>query len=144
MGYFDLCNVGVLYIELERTKRRGKMKVLILAAGYGTRLERDIRDSESHKELQGVPKPLLPVSGKPVISHWLDMLTACPETRDAVYVIVNEANRVYFEEWSRDYPSVQLVSTGSSTNETRPGAVACIDIAVRYFTIHDHLLVVGG
>ena len=120
------------------------MKVLILAAGFGTRLERDIRESNGHKQLQGVPKPLLPVSGKPVISHWMDMLTACPETRDVVYVIVNDSNRVYFEEWARAYPAVQLVSSGCSTNETRPGAVACIEIAVSHFAIRDHLLVIGG
>lgn len=120
------------------------MKVLILAAGFGTRLERDIKESGSYKELQGVPKPLLPVAGKPVISHWLDMLAACPETSQVVYVIVNDANSALFEKWARDYPIVQLVSSGCSTNETRPGAVACIEIAVRHFNIRDHLLVIGG
>ena len=120
------------------------MKVLILAAGFGTRLERDIQENDKFKELQGIPKPLLPVSGKPVISHWLDILTECTETSEQVYVIVNDANRALFEKWSLDYPAVQLVSSGCSTNETRPGAVACIEIAVRHFNVQDDLLVVGG
>jgi choline kinase len=120
------------------------MKVLILAAGFGTRLERDIKESGSYKELEGVPKPLLPVSGKPVVSYWMDMLTACPETRDEVYVVVNDANQRLFAEWARDYPAVQLVSSRCSTNETRPGAVACIQIAVDHFSVRDHLLVIGG
>lgn len=120
------------------------MKVLILAAGYGTRLARDIKESGNYQELQGVPKPLLVVAGKPLISHWMDILAACPETKDEVYLVVNEANRELFEEWALEYPSVQLVSSGSRTNDDRPGAVACIAIAVRHFNISDHLLVVGG
>lgn len=120
------------------------MKVLILAAGYGTRLERDIKESGDYKELQGVPKPLLPVRGKPVISHWVDMLSACPETREEMYVVVNDANRAFFEKWALEYPAVQLVSDGTSRNEDRLGAVACIEIAVKYFNIEDHLLVIGG
>lgn len=120
------------------------MKVLILAAGYGTRLARDIKESGKYNELQGVPKPLLVVSGKPLISHWMDILAACPETKDEIYVVVNEANRKSFEEWALEYPSVQLVSSGSCTNEDRPGAVACIAIAARHFNIRDNLLVIGG
>ena len=67
------------------------MKVLILAAGYGTRFTRDL---EQHKEkyphLVGVAKPLLPVAGKPLISHWLDILQSCDLTRHCdVYVVVS-------------------------------------------------------
>lgn len=42
------------------------MKALILAAGYGTRLARDIENDASgrYANLLGVPKPLLPI-GKP-------------------------------------------------------------------------------
>ena len=120
------------------------MKVLILAAGFGTRLQRDVKESGRHKELEGVPKPLLPVSGKPVISHWMDILRSCPETKEEVYVVVNDANIGQFEEWAADYPAVRIVSSGCSTNETRPGAVACIEIPVKHFGIQDHLLVIGG
>ena len=67
------------------------MKVVILAAGYGTRLERDLEKDGRFKELHGVPKPLLPVAGRPVISHWLDILLSCAETRgEEVYVVVGE------------------------------------------------------
>ena len=69
------------------------MKVLILAAGYGTRFAKDL---EAHKDkyphLVGVSKPLLPVAGKPLISHWMDILGSCDQTKDSdVYVVV----RVY-------------------------------------------------
>ena len=68
------------------------MKVLILAAGYGTRFTRDL---ESHKDeyphLVGVAKPLLPVAGQPLISHWMDTLRSCDQMKDCeVYVVVRK------------------------------------------------------
>lgn len=66
------------------------MKAVILAAGYGTRLQRDIeKDQSGHFEhLQGVAKPLLPVGDCALISHWLRALTqsACV---DQVFVVVS-------------------------------------------------------
>ena len=70
-----------------------RMKVLILAAGYGTRLERDIRNGGPElQSLIGVPKPLLPVSGKPLVSHWIDILRQCQETRDVFLVVCMHAS----------------------------------------------------
>ena len=70
---------------------REEMKVVILAAGYGTRLERDLEQDGRFRELNGVPKPLLPVAGQPVVSHWLEILSSCAEMRgEEVYVVVGE------------------------------------------------------
>ncbi len=70
------------------TLRTAAMKTVILAAGYGTRLARDLKASGQHQHLEGVAKPLLPIAGKPLISHWIDELQACPETRGEVHVVV--------------------------------------------------------
>ncbi|ORY45520.1 hypothetical protein BCR33DRAFT_849791 [Rhizoclosmatium globosum] len=53
-----------------------KVAVLFLAAGYGTRLQRDIQaDTSGRFEAQkGVAKALLPLLGVPLISHWLKQL----------------------------------------------------------------------
>ncbi len=65
------------------------MKVLILAAGYGTRLARDLDKTNDHTHLRGVPKPLLPIAGKPLISHWMDIINSCPHTKGSdVYIVV--------------------------------------------------------
>ena len=67
------------------------MRVLILAGGYGTRLARDLEACpDEYSNLVGVAKPLLPVAGQPLISHWVDMLRMCPETCDLeeIYVVV--------------------------------------------------------
>lgn len=57
------------------------MKVVILAAGYGTRLQRDIENDpkQSYKHLLGIPKPLLPVGGKCLISKWMTTLSKIKE-----------------------------------------------------------------
>ena len=65
------------------------MKVLILAAGYGTRLARDLEQTGRFPELLGVPKPLLPIAGKPLVSHWMQDIRSCTELHDCdVYVVV--------------------------------------------------------
>lgn len=66
-----------------------KMKALILAAGYGTRLVQDLEScSDEYPHLVGVPKPLLPVAGFPLITHWIHALETCSEVTD-VYIIVS-------------------------------------------------------
>ena len=64
------------------------MNALILAAGYGTRLEQDLRTSEDYHQLLGVPKPLLPIGDRPLVSHWMSILQSCIEIRD-VYMVVS-------------------------------------------------------
>ena len=66
------------------------MKAVILAAGYGTRLQRDVASDSSGKfaHLVGVAKPLLPVGHCALISHWVQALTNS-EIVDCVYVVVS-------------------------------------------------------
>lgn len=67
------------------------MKILILAAGYGTRLARDLEQTGRFPELKGVPKPLLPVAGRPLVSHWVEAIRGCPELAHCdIYVVVSE------------------------------------------------------
>ena len=63
------------------------MKTLVLAAGYGTRLERDLKNETTHQHLIGVPKPLLPIGGTPLITHWTETLHKL-SLHDDVYVVV--------------------------------------------------------
>ena len=55
------------------------MKVIILAAGYATRL---------YPLTLTQPKPLLPVAGKPMVEHVLDNLAPIPGI-DRIYVVTN-------------------------------------------------------
>lgn len=66
------------------------MKAVILAAGYGTRLQRDVDADGSgrYRHLSGVAKPLLPVGRRALISHWVSALTASGCV-DGIYVVVS-------------------------------------------------------
>lgn len=67
------------------------MKALILAAGYGTRLERDLKAETSGKydHLLGIPKPLLPIGGKALVTRWMECLKD-EQSVDEVYVVVSQ------------------------------------------------------
>ncbi|XP_035666444.1 glucose-1-phosphate adenylyltransferase-like isoform X1 [Branchiostoma floridae] len=122
-----------------------EMKVLFLAAGYGTRLERDVLADQSGKydHLRGIPKPLVPVGGRPLISHWMDILMKF-DTVEQFYLVTNRKYLTQFEVWAQAWPKLQIVSDGTTDNETRSGAVRCIQLAVEHFQITDDLLVIGG
>ena len=65
------------------------MKTLILGAGFGTRLERDLKspDREFYSHLIGVPKPLLPIGKYPLATHWLLTMSEIRNVED-IYVVV--------------------------------------------------------
>lgn len=66
------------------------MKAVILAAGYGTRLQRDVANDGSGRfaHLVDTAKPLLPVGRCALISHWVHSLTASGCV-DCIYVVVS-------------------------------------------------------
>ena len=65
------------------------MKVFILGGGYGTRLTRDLKTSKKYSYLIGCPKPLLPVGGKPLISHWMEILSQTHINQSDIHIIVS-------------------------------------------------------
>lgn len=69
------------------------MKAVILAAGYGTRLQRDVLADSSGRfaHLAGTAKPLLPVGRCALVSHWVQALTASGCV-DSIYVVVGNLN----------------------------------------------------
>ncbi|KAM6963320.1 glucose-1-phosphate adenylyltransferase [Aplochiton taeniatus] len=119
------------------------MKAVILAAGYGTRLQRDVENDQSgsFKHLIGIAKPLLPVGHCALITHWVHALTSTVET---IYVVTNALYQKSFEEWALKFPNVKVLSDGTWRNEERLGAVACLQLVVKYFAINDHVVVIGG
>ncbi|XP_068602445.1 glucose-1-phosphate adenylyltransferase [Brachionichthys hirsutus] len=121
------------------------MKAVILAAGYGTRLQRDVLADGSGRfaHLVGTAKPLLPVGRSALISHWVRALNASGCV-DRVYVVTNALYFAAFEEWASHFSNVQVLSDQTGSNEERLGAVACLHLAVKRFQIEEHLLVIGG
>ena len=111
------------------------MHCLILAAGYATRLS-PLTDN--------FPKPLLDVKGKSILDWLLEDLEA--NTRIDKYIVVsNHKYAGHFEKWAETRPGrIVVVDDGTSTNETRLGAVRDMDFALQKTGIKDDMFVMAG
>ncbi len=113
------------------------MKVLILAAGYGTRL----------KEIaENTPKPLLDIKGKPLLDYTLKTIADLENLKE-VMVVTNDKFENHFCEWAKkvDFPTdITVINDGTKTPEDRLGSIGDIDFALKQKTIDDDLLVIGG
>lgn len=115
------------------------MKCLILAAGYATRL---------YPLTENFPKPLLKVGEKSILDWLVDDLAENTEI-DEFVVISNHKFAEHFEAWkekkekNRPY-RITVIDDGTSTNETRLGAVRDIQLAVEKLELSDDLVVMAG
>ena len=112
------------------------MKCLILAAGYATRL---------YPLTENFPKPLLEVAGKPILDWLIDDMSLTGLV-DEYVVISNHKFAPIFEEWAAEHDRVviRVVDDGTSSNETRLGAVKDIQFAIEQLQLDDDLLVMAG
>lgn len=117
------------------------MNILILAAGYATRL---------YPLTENKAKPLLEVAGKPMIEWVLDNLSTIPDI-DRVYVVTNNKFAGAFEEWAAGYKSrganmeFTIVNDGSTSDADKLGAIGDIHHVLKTQDItHQDLLVVAG
>ncbi len=109
------------------------MKVIILAGGYATRL-RPLTDT--------IPKPLLPVGGRPIVDWILENAREVPEV-DEIHLVTNSRFADEFRRWAGP-AGVIVHDDGTFTNEDRLGAVGDLQLAVERGRIDDDLLVVAG
>ena len=114
---------------------KNRMKCLILAAGYATRLYPLTKD---------FPKPLLKVGDRTILD-WLVQDVASEGSVDQYIVVTNHRFAGHFEEWAAgsELP-ITVVDDGTDTNETRLGAVRDIEFAVEKLSLDDDLLVLAG
>ena len=118
------------------------MKCLILAAGYATRL---------YPLTENFPKPLLKVGEKCILDWLVGDLDATGEI-DQYVVVTNHKFAPIFEEWAQarvisseaERSHITVVDDGTSTNETRLGAVRDIQFAIEQAVLDDDLLVMAG
>jgi glucose-1-phosphate thymidylyltransferase len=116
------------------------MKVLILAAGYATRL---------YPLTLTQPKPLLPVAGKPMIEYVIDNIA--PIGVDRVYVVTNAKFADHFQRWADEYRTkknpqldFKIVNDGSTDDTNKLGAIGDINLVIDKEKIEDDLIVVAG
>lgn len=111
------------------------MKCLILAAGYATRL---------YPLTENFPKPLLKVGEKTILDWLVDDIDTVGIV-DEYVVISNHKYAHHFEDWAKTKTQkVTVVDDGTSSNETRLGAVKDIQYAIEKLGLDDEMLVIAG
>ncbi len=116
------------------------MKLLILGAGYGTRL---------HPMTLSQPKSLLPVAGKPMIEHVLDNLAPIAAI-DHVFVVTNDKFAGHFQKWADAYRATKsrlpftIVNDGSTDDTNKLGAIGDLHYVLQREKVDDDLIVVAG
>jgi glucose-1-phosphate thymidylyltransferase len=117
------------------------MNILILAAGYATRL---------YPLTEKQPKPLLKVAGKPMIEWVIDNLAPIPNINRLI-IVTNHKFAATFEAWASEYGKKQpqialsIVNDGSTSDADKLGAIGDIHHVLHHEKILDEdLLVVAG
>jgi len=114
------------------------MKVIILCAGYATRL---------YPLTENTPKPLLPVGNKPILDWILGRVQKVQDVQ-AVYLVSNQKFAGHFETWAAKvkYPwPIEVVNDHTTSNETRLGAIGDLAYVIKTKKIDPcDLLVIAG
>jgi len=108
------------------------MRLLVLAAGYATRLYPLTLDR---------PKPLLPIGGRPMVDRLLEALD--PIGFDGRYVVTNAKFADQFRAWAGD-SALTVVDDGTTSEDDRLGAIGDIGFVIEREGIDDDLVVVAG
>jgi len=140
-----------MYVLLPRERKKSyseniqgfggvKMKLIILAAGYATRL---------YPLTLNQPKPLLTVAGKPMLEHVIDNIASIPYI-DHAYVVTNAKFVDHCQSWANSYgqPALRfgftIVNDGSTDDSNKLGAIGDIHFVLNKYQINDDIIVVGG
>jgi glucose-1-phosphate thymidylyltransferase len=117
------------------------MNILILAAGYATRL---------YPLTENRAKPLLDVAGKPMMEWVIDNLAPIPGI-SKVFVVTNNKFAKHFEQWAAGYNQThaklafEIVNDGSTSDADKLGAIGDLNYVIQKHGIeNEDLLVVAG
>jgi glucose-1-phosphate thymidylyltransferase len=117
------------------------MNVLVLAAGYATRLYPLTLDKA---------KPLLPVGDKPIIEWVVEKLIDVPDL-ETIYIVTNDKFAHDFQAWAERYQNrqpkfkIEIVNDGSKSDDDKLGAIGDINFVVtRENLTESDLLIVAG
>jgi glucose-1-phosphate thymidylyltransferase len=116
------------------------MKLIVLAAGYATRL---------YPLTLNQPKPLLEVAGKPMLEHVLDNVAEI-EDIDHVYVVTNAKFAGHFTRWAEKYGGaheglpITVINDRSTDDSNKLGAIGDMHLVLTGQRIEDDVVVVAG
>lgn len=109
------------------------MKVIVLAAGYATRLYPLTLDR---------PKPLLEVGGRPMLDRVLASLAGVGA--EQTYVVTNSKFAPHFGNWAAGRSDVTVIDDGTTSEDDKRGAIGDIAFVLEAAGVDDDLIVVAG
>lgn len=110
---------------------------VVIAAGYATRL---------YPLTENFPKPLLKIGERNILERLLDDIDPLPEI-DGHIIVTNHRFAPIFEEWlqTTNYAKpITVIDDGTSTNETRLGAVRDLLLALEQRHVDDDIMVIAA
>jgi glucose-1-phosphate thymidylyltransferase len=116
------------------------MKTIVLAAGYATRL---------YPLTENFPKPLLSIGKNTILGRLLDDIDRIPDVTEHI-IVTNAKFAMMFESWAelrkskRGAKPITVLSDGTTTNETRLGAVRDLILAIETYNIDEDIMVLAA
>lgn len=113
------------------------MVILILAAGYATRL---------YPLTLNKPKPLLKVGKKTILGHILDKIAQLKDIKNC-FIVTNQKFFKSFADWAVNFSfavPIEVINDETTSNENRLGAIRDIEFVIKKKDIKEDLLVIGG
>ena len=113
------------------------MKAIIPAAGYATRL---------YPLTENTPKALLSIGAKRMIEHIIEKIEEL-KVVDEIIVVSNAKFYSQFVEWKKSFKCntpIIVLNDGTTSNETRLGAIGDYHFAIKSMKINDDVLFVSS
>ena len=113
------------------------MKTIVIAAGYATRL---------YPLTENFPKPLLQIGGSTILGRLIEDVDTFAEIDEHI-IVTNHKFAPIFEQWAAGLATrcpVRIVDDGTSTNDTRLGAVRDLLFAIEQCGVDDDMLVMAA
>ena len=113
------------------------MKNIVIAAGYATRL---------YPLTQNFPKPLLKIGKSTILDRMMADIDEIPDVDEHI-IVTNHRFSPIFEEWkakSNYKKPITIIDDGTSSNDTRLGAVRDLLLAIESKGIDDDIMVLAA
>lgn len=113
------------------------MKNIVIAAGYATRL---------YPLTENFPKPLLKIGNSTILDRMMADIDGLEDISEHI-IVTNHRFAPIFEEWKAksDYKKpITIIDDGTSSNETRLGAVRDLLLALQSKDIDDDVMVLAA
>ena len=113
------------------------MKNIVIAAGYATRL---------YPLTENFPKPLLKIGGTSILGRLIDDVDQFPEIDEHI-IVSNHKFAQHFTDWAQTKQTrcpIRIIDDGTSTNDTRLGAVRDLLLAISRLEKDEDLLVMAA